>query len=80
MILEYWTVLSGIALFQFYYSKYLDSEDIYEDALTTLQKCFEKINDGYSLSTFCSGIAGFGWTIDHLIKNSFIELDNDELL
>lgn len=72
--------LSGVALFQFYYSRYLDNENIYEDALTTLQKCFEKINDGYSLPTFCSGIAGFGWTIDHLVKNSFIELDNDELL
>ncbi|KYH04460.1 hypothetical protein A1704_17345 [Chryseobacterium cucumeris] len=72
--------LSGIALFQFYYSKYLESENIYEDALITLQKCFEKINDGYSLPTFCSGIAGFGWTIDHLVENNFIELDNDELL
>lgn len=72
--------LSGIALFQFYYSQYLDSEHIYDDALNTLQKCFEKINEGYNKPTFCSGIAGFGWTIDHLVQNNFIELDSDELL
>lgn len=72
--------LSGIALFQFYYSKFLDSEKIHDDALITLKKCFEKINNGYCLPTFCSGIAGFGWTLDHLVKNNFIELDNDEIL
>nr|WP_315029500.1 lanthionine synthetase LanC family protein [uncultured Chryseobacterium sp.] len=73
--------LSGIALFQFYYSRYLNNnEEIYEDALGTLQLCVEKLNSGYHKPTFCSGIAGFGWTIDHLVQNKFIDLDNDELL
>lgn len=74
------TGLAGIAMFQFYYAKYLNSDIIYEDACDTLQKCMEKINEGYSLPTFCSGIAGFGWTIDHLAKHGFIEIDCDELL
>ena len=72
--------LSGISLFQFYYSKYLDTNaytDIGEEILTN---AIDKINEGYQYSTFCTGIAGFGWVFDHLVQEDFIEADTDELL
>ncbi len=72
--------LSGIALFQFYYSKYLDVDKHSDIGIEMISNCIEKINDGYSTPTFCSGIAGLGWAIQHLKTMDFIDLDCDSLL
>lgn len=72
--------ISGIALFQFYYSKYLDVDEHADVGVEMISHCIEKINEGYSLPTFCSGIAGFGWAVQHLQAQNFIDLDCDELL
>lgn len=71
--------LSGLALFEFYYSKYLDVEEPSDFGVEIISSCISKINDGYGMPTFCSGIAGFGWVLDHLNEKEFIELDNDFL-
>lgn len=72
--------LSGIALFQFYYAKFLDSDELSDIGVKMISHCFDKINDGYSYPTYCSGIAGLGWVIQHLKSKDFIELDCDQLL
>jgi len=64
---------SGIALFQFYAAKHFDDDRYAETGEQIILSCVDKINDGYS-------IAGFGWTLQHLLDNGFIELDVDELL
>jgi len=70
--------LSGIALFKFYYSKFLD-KDNNDTGSILLEQSIQKINEGYSMGTFCSGIAGMGWVINHLKKEEFIDLDNDDM-
>lgn len=71
---------SGIALFQFYCAKYFD-EDRYADyGVEIISSCIDALNEGYTFPTYCNGIAGFGWTLQHLVENEFIELDLDELL
>ncbi|TMM59138.1 hypothetical protein FEE95_06820 [Maribacter algarum] len=72
--------LSGLALFEFYYSKHLDIEEPSDIGVEIISRGISKINNGYGLATFCSGIAGFGWVLDHLNNKEFIELDNDTLL
>lgn len=72
--------LSGIALFEFYYSKYLDIDDHADIGVEMLTECIEKINNGYSYPTFCTGIAGTGWVLDHLEQEEFMDADNDDLL
>lgn len=72
--------LSGLSMFKFYYSKYLDNNDSAKLGLEILVNCIERINDGYNHTTYCSGIAGFGWTLDHLKREGFIDFDNDKLL
>lgn len=72
--------LSGIALFQFYYSKYLDTETNADIGVDIISNCIEKVNTGYSYSTFCNGIAGLGWVLDHLEQENFIEINADDLL
>ncbi len=71
---------SGIALFLFYFSKYLDTDEYSEKGLEVLSDVIERINQGYQTATYCSGIAGAGWTFDHLFMEDFIDIDNDELL
>ena len=49
---------SGVALFQFYYSRFLD-DDIHADkGVETITKMVEYINSGFNYPTFCTGIAG----------------------
>lgn len=72
--------LSGISLFQFYYSKYLDIETNADIGVDIITNCIEKINNGYDYPTFCNGIAGLGWACDHLEQEGFIEINADALL
>lgn len=72
--------ISGIAIFQFYYSKLKQDEasaDLGADLLSTV---VEQINNGYDQPTYCSGIAGAGWAMELLSEEGFIDLDCDELL
>ncbi len=72
--------LSGMALFQFYYSKYLNIDANADLGVDIISKAIEKINNGYSFSTYCAGIAGLGWTLDHLEQADFIDIGSDDLL
>lgn len=72
--------ISGMALFQFYYAKYLDDDRLSDLGVEMISHCIQKINEGYSYPTYCTGIAGFGWTVQHLNDEGFIELDCDDLL
>ena len=72
--------LSGIALFQFYYSKYLDKDTYSDIGVEILTTCVDRMNEGYNYPTYCTGMAGTGWVLDHLELENFIDTDNDSLL
>ena len=72
--------ISGAALFQFYYSKHTGSEHNADIGAEIIAHCIEKINAGFSHPSYCNGIAGMAWVIQHLDKEGFIELDSDHLL
>lgn len=71
---------SGVALFQFNCASYFNDDSYSNKGAEILEHCVEKLNSGYSLSTYCNGIAGFGWTLLYLYENEFIEFNIDELL
>ncbi|WP_298314407.1 lanthionine synthetase C family protein [uncultured Aquimarina sp.] len=72
--------ISGIALFQFYYSKFIEKESHADIGVEMISSVIEKINEGYSFPTFCTGIAGAGWAIELLDEEGFIDVDSDDLL
>ncbi|SHG70470.1 lanthionine synthetase C family protein [Flagellimonas flava] len=72
--------ISGCAMFQFYYAQYLNSEKQMDLGLEMISLCIDKMNKGYTYSTYCSGIAGMGWTVQHLAAEGFIEVDCDDFL
>ena len=72
--------ISGIALFHFYYSKYLNVDTYADIGVEILEEVIERINNGYAYPTFCTGIAGAGWVFEHLLEEDFTDIDNDDLL
>lgn len=72
------TGLSGLALFNFHYSRVFNKESTIGS--TILEKCILKINEGYTKPTYCNGIIGLAWVINYLIKENFIDVSNNEVL
>lgn len=70
--------LAGSALFNFHYSKTFNVTN--KTGYQILEKCINKINEGYSTPTYCNGIAGLGWVVNHLIKENLIDYSNSEIL
>lgn len=63
---------SGIALFLFYYSKHVKDNIYAKEALDLIVDVFNSIKEGYNFPTFCDGVAGFAWTVEHLVQHGFI--------
>ncbi|MDH7447401.1 lanthionine synthetase C family protein [Aquimarina sp. 2201CG14-23] len=72
--------ISGISLFHFYYSRYMENEQVADIGVDMISETIQRINDGYSFPTFCTGIAGAGWVLELLSEEEFIDIDNDDLL
>lgn len=66
---------SGVGLFYYYYSWLLNTT--YKDKCFHIsEKSINIINSGARLTSFCSGIAGFGWFIEFLHTNNlFVDKD-----
>ncbi len=71
---------TGISLFLFYYSRYMKEERYEEYAQRLLESVFDDINSGNLMPTYCSGLAGVGWTVDHLVEEGFIDEGNLKVL
>ncbi|WP_168796320.1 lanthionine synthetase C family protein [Flagellimonas onchidii] len=72
--------LSGLALFKFYYGRLTQDDSHRQIGFQILSSCVNLINAGFNYPTYCAGIAGMGWALDHLVEHGFIENDNDSLL
>lgn len=71
---------TGEAIFFYYYSKFSNEEKYADHGFKLLTEIFEEINNGFSFHTFAGGIAGIGWTVEHLARNGFLDFDTTDLL
>ncbi|MCK4760797.1 MAG: lanthionine synthetase C family protein [Candidatus Aminicenantes bacterium] len=71
---------SGAALFFFYYGKYTMKEKYVDYGLELLSDIFDEINEGFVYHTFAGGLAGIGWTVEHLSRVEFLDADTNEIL
>ena len=69
--------ISGNALFHFYYGNHKDDERHIEKGTEIITEVFNRIENGYTYSTFCDGIAGACWVLELLKQEQFIELEED---
>ncbi|WP_348737517.1 lanthionine synthetase C family protein [Tenacibaculum sp. 190524A02b] len=74
------TGLTGLSIFLSYYCRYKNINDEETVNTTIINNSIAKINEGYSYPSFCSGIAGLGWGLDHLEQEGFINVECDDLL
>lgn len=68
----------GIALFYFQYSRYIQSETHKKMAEDILESIISKKNNKMP-RTFSNGLYGLGWTLKYLIKNQYIDADDNAL-
>ncbi|WP_170164461.1 lanthionine synthetase C family protein [Sinomicrobium pectinilyticum] len=71
------TGISGIAVFCFYYSRFSGKQRYADLGSEILTEVFDRINNGYDMHTYCSGISGALWSMEHLREEGFIELESD---
>lgn len=69
---------TGIALFLYYYARFIESEKYFDHATRLLKNIFDEINDGKVYHSFAGGIAGIGFTINNLSANDLIVSDNND--
>lgn len=74
--------LSGVNLFLFYYSKNItyNKEKIDKSIADNFLKIINTISKGSSIHTHCSGLSGFMWSLEHFIKNCYIEREDCDIL
>lgn len=71
---------AGIALFWAYYSEFSESVKLEKSLVPLVSEIFTGIRQSNISSEFSGGLAGIGWTIEHLKQNGFIEIDTDSLI
>lgn len=80
---QYYTEISllkgrqGVVLFLYHFSLYIKS-NLYSDFSDGLLNIEEQLVENCP-TDFKKGLSGVGWSIDYLIKNNFIEADEDTL-
>lgn len=63
---------SGIALFLFYYSMYTGENAYSRRGKRLIMDSLKIINHGFDFHTFCDGIAGFSWAVEHFVRKEFM--------
>lgn len=71
---------TGEILFWAYYSKYKKNAAAKNKITSILSDVFDEIKNGFKDPTFCSGLAGIGWTVEHLVQNGFIKADTNKII
>lgn len=69
---------SGTAVFKFMYSALMDDEKSYDEAIELIFACNEAIENGYSNTTYCTGIAGYLWSLDFIDSNGYCDIEVEE--
>ena len=70
----------GEVLFWAYYSSYMKKSFSEERVVSLLAEVFDDIKNGFKYQTFANGLAGVGWTVEHLAQNGFINTDTNKII
>lgn len=70
---------TGIAIFLFHYSRFTDNAEYAVLADNLINNIYDSI-DKDSPIDYADGLAGFGFTIEYLVKECFIKIDTNEIL
>lgn len=70
----------GLAYLAAYYAEWTQQEEYLDFASTTIDECFEQISESeQNLDTFCDGVAGVAWVVQHFMQKGWLEKDEETL-
>lgn len=69
---------AGLSLFYFYAGRYYRDETLYNTGYDLLEASISNCSGEFL--TYCDGLAGVNWTVNHLTNYNFIETDLDHIL
>lgn len=67
---------SGIILFLFYYSRYSGKAEAARYGTVLIEGIFKSVADGFNFPTYCDGLTGYSWLINHLVNEQFINKED----
>lgn len=62
----------GVSLFCMYYSQLFNKSEFHTYALDILDYCLLNVQE-YKAPSFCSGLAGLAWTLNHYQNNNWVD-------
>ena len=71
---------TGTSLALFYYSRYSNNNKFITNGVELLQKVINSLENSFVEPSLVSGLAGIGWTIEHLKKEGFLDFESEDLL
>lgn len=69
----------GVLLFLYYYSKYTNDEEIRLFSDRYAERLLENLDVKITSATFCSGLFGILYLLEHLKEHSFIDVDFEDI-
>jgi len=71
----------GLAFLAAYYAEWTKQEEYLDFASATIDECFEQISESEeNLDTFCDGVAGVAWVVQHFMQKGWLEKEEETLL
>lgn len=67
---------TGIAIFLFYYSRLTNQSKYAQLGADMIGRVFSEVGNGYNFPTFCDGVSGFVWAVEHLVQNNFLRRED----
>jgi lantibiotic biosynthesis protein len=71
---------AGEVLFWAYYSRFTNNYELEEKIVSILSDIFEEVKNGFRFPTYAGGLAGIGWTVEHLAQNNFIKANTNQII
>ncbi len=72
--------LSGIIIYQFLYARLVNSDNEINVGKNMIDVAIKKINEGYNMPSYCTGVSGFCWALQYLEEKKYIEFETDDFL
>lgn len=70
----------GLALFCFHFAKIYDNQEAYDLGYDLLEEIIENISQDIGNYSFCNGLAGISWLVNHLENEKLVEINSFEIV
>ena len=71
---------TGPLLFCLHYAAYRQDTASFDQAMQQVEHYLENIEVDACSYTFCDGLAGFGWFIEYIVQQGWLDVDTNEIL